>query len=502
MNLQVTPLYQAAGDGDNERIKELLQTPNVNINQLCFVKTALEASIIARKESTALLLIDSGAQLDFEEGSNALHAASYHGLKEVTQAAIEKVLDINKPFHGGRPILWAVNGGHADTVDHLLQQGAKISDFEIHPRQESEFVMEDSRNSFSAAWYKQRCDIFLLLLDAILTHKCRKSRVEYSELLPELDESEPPRERLAERLAIWLKSWYWKPVDRETSYAKPNMVIRGTLELDSSHGGNFSPVLLAEVKRKKGSMREVEEQGLDAALKAINSQNLTGMYVITAVGLKYRAWYLSRAERELQPLHGSIKASWEYLHVKQQAGILNLAETIRLIKGEMPMRQAGVVPSQHIQLGHILQAEASHIPEGYSVEQAGLAEDGQGNEATYYPSTTYYEQPSEETDAQWPDPMDVEAGAESSGEDDEPSQAEDSKGKKPRKEKPIVNVRVTLIPHRTRKDECEFRDAKNTKQTTLRSDWKEKHDGRKTYFEFKGKSHRYRCEKIERHRRS
>ncbi|KAF6525982.1 hypothetical protein HZS61_009026 [Fusarium oxysporum f. sp. conglutinans] len=197
----------------------------------------------------------------------------------------------------------------------------------------------------------------------------------------------------------------------------------------NSHGRNFSPVLLVEVKRKKGSMHEVEEQGLDAALKAINSQNLTGM-----------------EERELQPLHGSIeKASWEYLHVKQQAGVLNLEETIRLIKGEMPMRQAGVVPSQHIELENILRAEASHIQEGYSVEQAGSARDDQGNEAPCYPSTTYYEQPSEQTDAQWSDPMDVEARAESSGEDDEPSQAEDSKGKKPRKERTIVNLQQSAI---------------------------------------------------------
>ncbi|KAG5787942.1 hypothetical protein H9Q69_012992 [Fusarium xylarioides] len=245
-------------------------------------------------------------------------------------------------------------------------------------------------------------------------------------------------------------------------------------------------------------MQEVEEQGLDAALKAIISRNLTGMYVITAIGLKYRAWYLSRGDRELQPLHGSIeKASWEYLHVKQRAGVLNLEETIRLIKGEMPMQQAGVVPSQHIELENILRAEASHIQEGYSVQQAGLAEDGQGNEAPCYPSTTYYGQPSEQTDTQWPDPMDVEARADSSGEDDEPSQAKDSKGKKPRKERRIVNVRVTLISHRLRKDQCVFWDTKNTKQTTLRSDWKEKHDGSRTYFEFKGNSHRYRCEKFE-----
>ncbi|KAI3572210.1 hypothetical protein IWW34DRAFT_893440 [Fusarium oxysporum f. sp. albedinis] len=33
-------------------------------------------------------------------------------------------------------ILDAVKGGHADTVDHLLQQGVQISGFQVHPIQE------------------------------------------------------------------------------------------------------------------------------------------------------------------------------------------------------------------------------------------------------------------------------------------------------------------------------------------------------------------------------
>ncbi|KAL7755435.1 hypothetical protein ACKLNR_014533 [Fusarium oxysporum f. sp. zingiberi] len=192
LNLEATPIHPAA-DGDYEKINELL---------------------------------------DFEEGGYVLWAASYYGLKEVVNAAIGMGLDINKPFYGTHFILGAVKGGHADMVDHLLQQGVKISDFEVHPCQEGEFVTADSKNPFSAAWYHQRYDIFLLLLDATLTHKCREERWDYSELLRRLDESDP-RERLAERLAIWLKSSYWVPVDRddEYEYAGPNMVIQRTLEL-------------------------------------------------------------------------------------------------------------------------------------------------------------------------------------------------------------------------------------------------------------------------------
>ncbi|KAH7201296.1 hypothetical protein DER44DRAFT_827910 [Fusarium oxysporum] len=210
LNLKVTPLFEAAGNGDNERIKELLQRPDANINQPCFGKTALEASLIFRHESTALLLMDLGAELYFKDGSHALCAASYYGLKEVVHAAVRNGLDINKPFHGKHPILHAVNGGHADI--------------------EGEPVTGDSKNPFSVAWYQQNYDIFLLLLDASLTYKCCEERWEYSELLPQLHESDP-RERLAERLAIWLKSTYWVPVDPDDIYVGPNMVIWRTLEL-------------------------------------------------------------------------------------------------------------------------------------------------------------------------------------------------------------------------------------------------------------------------------
>lgn len=88
-DLEVTPTHKAADDDDNERIDELLQTLNVNIGQLCFKKNH---SIISRKESTDLLVIDLGVQLDFEEGGNALCVASYCGLKQVLQVAIGRAL--------------------------------------------------------------------------------------------------------------------------------------------------------------------------------------------------------------------------------------------------------------------------------------------------------------------------------------------------------------------------------------------------------------------------
>ncbi|KAF5966319.1 ankyrin [Fusarium coicis] len=190
LNIEATTTHQAA-DGGHERINELLA---------------------------------------FEEAAQDLWTASYYGFKEVVDAAIGKGVDINNPIYGIHPIVWAVKGGHADIVDHLLQQGATVSLFEVYPCQGDEFSTDCSNNSLSAAWHHKKYDIFLLLLDAILTQKCREERWEYSELLRHLDEGDP-RERLAERLAIWLKSTYWVPVDPDDSYTGPNMVIWKTLML-------------------------------------------------------------------------------------------------------------------------------------------------------------------------------------------------------------------------------------------------------------------------------
>ncbi|RYC82193.1 hypothetical protein BFJ63_vAg14901 [Fusarium oxysporum f. sp. narcissi] len=233
INLELTPLFEAASNGDNERIKELLQSPDADINQTCFGKTALEASLISRHESAALLLMDLGAELDFKDGSNALCAASYYGLKKVAQKAIEKGLDVNEPFYLKYPILLAVKGGYAEMVEYLLQQGAEISQFRVHPQ--DEFVTEDSENPFLLAWYWQRYDIFLLLLDATLTRECRKTEWVHIGPLSPLSEGDP-RKRLAERLTIWLQSRSSELIDDEAEHEGPDVVISRTLELVFGRG--------------------------------------------------------------------------------------------------------------------------------------------------------------------------------------------------------------------------------------------------------------------------
>ncbi|SCO54238.1 uncharacterized protein FFNC_15414 [Fusarium fujikuroi] len=142
-DIELTDFHKAAHDGNDEEIKRLLESASVDINRRCYGKTALEMAIISKKVSAALLLINAGASLYFEHERNALCAASFHGLKEVAQAAIDKGIDVNEAFYWPKPpmrpaiktypIQYAVQSGDADTVAYLLEEGANLNRFKVYP---------------------------------------------------------------------------------------------------------------------------------------------------------------------------------------------------------------------------------------------------------------------------------------------------------------------------------------------------------------------------------
>jgi ankyrin repeat protein len=97
----------------------------------------------------ALLLIEADASLVFTDGTNALHSASRCGLIEVAEAAINKGLDVNQKSRGNtHPIQCAVQSGDLDMVTFLLERGAQVHKFQVHPL----FGDEDAQNPFTDAW--------------------------------------------------------------------------------------------------------------------------------------------------------------------------------------------------------------------------------------------------------------------------------------------------------------------------------------------------------------
>ncbi|KAM0339490.1 hypothetical protein ACHAPU_010895, partial [Fusarium lateritium] len=263
--LGISTLHEAICSGDNSKVEDMLELPFMDVDTVCHKRTPLQAAIMSKNECTALLLIESGARLDFHNQAtidhpriimnieikvcrrqiqqigassdnnameqrrdqikaansrirelqakcdeiddksriNALYAASLYGLTKVVNALVEKGLDMNTPSPKGEyPIVLAVRGGHIDTVSYLLGNGAGIDKFEIFPVDSNDGLR--SSNPFTTAWIHKEYAIFLLLLDAALAEKCRQEDIEADTLLLPLDGTDPEK-RLAQRLEMWLR---------------------------------------------------------------------------------------------------------------------------------------------------------------------------------------------------------------------------------------------------------------------------------------------------------
>jgi hypothetical protein len=77
---------------------------------------------------------------------------------------------------------------------------------------------------------------------------------------------------------------------------------------DDAHH-TFTVVLWVECKRPSGSIREIETQALDAALRCIATDNLLFIYAVITVGVSFRIWYVERGSKSLQPFHGTAEVA-------------------------------------------------------------------------------------------------------------------------------------------------------------------------------------------------
>ncbi|KAI3340530.1 hypothetical protein F4824DRAFT_453595 [Ustulina deusta] len=110
---------------------------------------------------------------------------------------------------------------------------------------------------------------------------------------------------------------------------------------------NFTAMVYVEVKRRKGSIRDCEQQALDAALKAIDGDNLRAVYAMTTQGLFFRCWIVHHERRVLEPLHGenTVADRRQYIHVDSSESY-ELEEAIAHIRSEPPLGRNPILPSQ------------------------------------------------------------------------------------------------------------------------------------------------------------
>ena len=120
-----TPLYRAAEEGYNERVKLLLKAQdNVNKSgQKSF--SPVYAAINGNHPQTLRILLEAGANVHGNAEWTPLHSAIQSKRKECVKILIEFGADINKKFRGTTPLKLAKSYPDAEIIRLLQKAGAK-----------------------------------------------------------------------------------------------------------------------------------------------------------------------------------------------------------------------------------------------------------------------------------------------------------------------------------------------------------------------------------------
>ena len=125
----VSPLMEAAGKGNKEAVKLLIQKGADIHAKNKHGETALMWAIKEGYKDTVELLIQKGADIHAKDntGETALMEASRRGHKDTVELLVQKGADIHtKNTQGETALMWAAMKGYKDTVELLIQKGADI----------------------------------------------------------------------------------------------------------------------------------------------------------------------------------------------------------------------------------------------------------------------------------------------------------------------------------------------------------------------------------------
>ncbi|KAI0801658.1 hypothetical protein GGR55DRAFT_462784 [Xylaria sp. FL0064] len=109
-------------------------------------------------------------------------------------------------------------------------------------------------------------------------------------------------------------------------------------------------MVLIEAKRRLASRKSVEEQALDAALKAIDDQNLHAIYAMATWGLGFRFWIVHPRRRQLEPVDDGAEdaGAGAYIDIDTWEGY-QFVETMAVIRQNYPLVQTKTLPSQALE---------------------------------------------------------------------------------------------------------------------------------------------------------
>ncbi len=261
------------------------------------------------------------------------------------------------------------------------------------------------------------------------------------------------------------------------------------LRYDPEHH-TFSAMLWVECKRSSGSVREVEEQALDAALRCITRDGLLWIYAMTTVGASFRTWFVEKGLDQLQPLHGtSAKADKkQYINADSDDAWV-LERTIHLVKTQIPLKEAPVIPSQPLPTSYIggEHGEGSSQGLAYQGEYAQRSTQGETSQGEFQPPPS--SAPLEEGG-------DAEGSAgleEYQAEDYQPEESTvmETEQTGTQGSGGYMEVRVERIKHTFKPDEYAFKDAKGHKKAVGKDHWERATYNGERVWVFRGKRTTY-----------
>ncbi|KAI0520871.1 hypothetical protein F5B22DRAFT_55083 [Xylaria bambusicola] len=134
-------------------------------------------------------------------------------------------------------------------------------------------------------------------------------------------------------------------VSPDGSRRRVDMVVK---RYDANHH-TMSALLWVECKRPGGSLREVEEQALDAAKRCVEADNLAFIYTMTTVGVSFRVWFYEEGRSGLVPFHGesTFADGSQYVDADSDNAWV-LPRCLDMVKTETPLRNAPTLPSQSL----------------------------------------------------------------------------------------------------------------------------------------------------------
>lgn len=116
---------------------------------------------------------------------------------------------------------------------------------------------------------------------------------------------------------------------------------------DEGHD-TLNALILIECKRPRGSAKDVEYQVAEAARRCMETHNLSSMYAITTIGVRFRVWKITD-DLVLRPFFGrdTLASKKEYIYTESEEGYF-LVWVVEHIKENFPLAKAPTVPSQEM----------------------------------------------------------------------------------------------------------------------------------------------------------